>query len=234
MLVLPDFRSDFNHRMQDPLGPAVHQTRLAGRGHVLFQHMHEGIGQPAGDLPLRQRVEGFRIENREDRIIAVKGVLLLGFLTRNDRTRIHLRTRGRHREDGAQRNGFIRLSLEHDIPRIALVEQARSDEFRTVDDRSAAHGQQEVGTVLTAQSHGLADRLDGGIGFDAPEFDPVAPFERLHDLIVNPVAAHAAAAEGNHDLLVGRDQFAESGDLSFAENQFRRIVINEIIHNGMR
>ena len=88
--------------------------------------------------------------------------------------------------------------------------------------------------MLTPQCDGLADGLDRRVGLDAPEFDPVTAFEGLDDLVVNAVAAHAAAAEGNHDLLVGRDQFAESGDLSFAENQFRRIVINEIIHNGMR
>lgn len=74
--------------------------------------------------------------------------------------------------------------------------------------------------MLTPQCDGLADGLDRRVGLDAPEFDPVTAFEGLDDLVVNAVAAHAATAAGNHDLLAGRNQLCELSDLPFAETSF--------------
>ena len=176
-LVRQRFGSDFDHRMQDAFGPAVHQPRLMGRSHILLQHMHESIRKSAGYLTLRQRIERLGIEDREDRIIAVESIFFLGLVARNDRPGVHLGTRGRHGEDRSQRHGLAGLPLEHDVPCIAVVEKARSDEFRTVDDRPAADSLQEVHLPLFAQRNGFAQGLDRRIRLDAPELDQVAAFE---------------------------------------------------------
>ena len=44
------------------------------------------------------------------------------------------------------------------------------------------------------------------------------------------VAFDAAAAESDHDPLVGGNEFRQAGDLPLAENQLGRIVIDEIVH----
>ena len=122
------------------------------------------------------------------------------------------------------------MALEDQFPGIAVVEQSGGHEFRTVDHRAAAYGQQEIDPPLLAERHGLAQRLDRRVGFDAPELDEITAFEGPHDLLVDPVALDAAAAEGDHDPPVGGDQFRKPGDLPLAEHEFGRIVINEIVH----
>ena len=229
-LVRQRFGSDFDHRMQDAFGPAVHQPRLMGRSHILLQHMHESIRKSAGYLTLRQRIERLGIEDREDRIIAVESIFFLGLVARNDRSGVHLGTRGRHGEDRSQRHGLAGLPLEHDVPCIAVVEKARSDEFRTVDDRPAADSQQEVHLPLFAQRNGFAQGLDRRIRLDAPELDQVAAFECGDDLIVDAVTLDASAAEGQHDAFSGGNELRQTGDLALAENQFGRIVIDEVVH----
>ena len=234
VLVLTDPGCDLDHGMQNAFGPTIHQARLPGRSHILLQHMHVGVGQAVGDLLLRQREQGLGIEDRKERVVAVEREFLLRFMARDHRAVVHFRSRRRHREHRPEGNGFIRLPFQDDLPRVAVIKQPCSDQLRTVDDRPAAHGKQELRAVLTPQCDGLADGLDRRIGLDAPEFDPVTAFEGLDDLVVNAVTAHAATAEGNHNLLAGRNQLCELSDLPFAENQFRRIVINKIIHNSMR
>ena len=203
---------------------------MMGRSHILLQHMHESIRKSAGYLTLRQRIERLGIEDREDRIIAVESIFFLGLVARNDRPGVHLGTRGRHGEDRSQRHGLAGLPLEHDVPCIAVVEKARSDEFRTVDDRPAADSQQEVHLPLFAQRNGFAQGLDRRIRLDAPELDQVAAFECGDDLIVDAVTLDASAAEGQHDAFSGGNELRQTGDLALAENQFGRIVIDEVVH----
>ena len=192
--------------------------------------MHESIRKSAGYLTLRQRIERLGIEDREDRIIAVESIFFLGLVARNDRPGVHLGTRGRHGEDRSQRHGLAGLPLEHDVPCIAVVEKARSDEFRTVDDRPAADSQQEVHLPLFAQRNGFAQGLDRRIRLDAPELDQIAAFECGDDLIVDAVTLDASAAEGQHDAFSGGNELRQTGDLALAENQFGRIVIDEVVH----
>ena len=216
--------------MQDTLGPAVHQPRLSRRSHVLLHHVHERIGQSAGDLTLRKRVKRLRIENREDRVVAVEGVFLLRLVARDHRSAVHLGACGGHRQHRGQRHRLRVAALEDQLPGIPLVEQSGRDELRTVDHRTAAHSQQEVNLLLLAQSDGFAKGLDRRVGLDPPEFDEITTRKGLDNLVVDPVPLDAAAAEGDHDPLVSRDELRQTGDLAFAEDQFGRILIDEVVH----
>ena len=82
---------------------------------------------------------------------------------------------------------------------------------------------------LLAQRNGLAQGLDRGVRFDTPELDEIASLERPDDLIVDAVAFDAAAAESNHDALIGGNEFRQAGDLALAENQFGGIVVDEVV-----
>ncbi len=69
-----------------------------------------------------------------------------------------------------------------------------------------------------------------GIRLDAPELYEVAAFERCDHLVVHAVFLDGAAAESNHDLLVGRNLFRQLGDGAFAEDQLDRILESEVVH----
>ena len=58
----------------------------------------------------------------------------------------------------------------------------------------------------------------------------VAAFECGDDLIVDAVTLDASAAEGQHDAFSGGNELRQTGDLALAENQFGRIVIDEVVH----
>lgn len=88
--------------------------------------------------------------------------------------------------------GALRSALAHQFPCIAVVEQSCRNEFRAVDDRTAAHGQQEIDFALLAQCDRLAQRLDRRVGFDAPELDRVAAREGGAHLVVDAVAPDRA------------------------------------------
>ena len=230
VLVLADFGCDLDERLQNAFGPTVHHPRLPRDGHILLHDVHEGIGQSAGHLPLGQREGLFGIEYRKERVVAVERIFLLRLAARDDGAVVHLRACGRDRQYRTQRYGALRSALAHQFPCIAVVEQSCRDEFRAVDDRTAAHGQQEIDFALLTQCDRLAQRLDRRVGFDAPELDQVAAFECGDDLIVDAVTLDASAAEGQHDAFSGGNELRQTGDLALAENQFGRIVIDEVVH----
>ena len=231
VLVLADFGCDLDERLQNAFGPTIHHPRLPRDGHILLHDVHEGIGQSAGHLPLGQREGLFGIEYRKERVVAVERIFLLRLAARDDGAVVHLRACGRDRQHRTQRYGALRSALAHQFPCIAVVEQSCRDEFRAVDDRTAAHGQQEIDFALLAQCDRLAQRLDRRVGFDAPELDRVAAREGGAHLVVDAVAPDRAAAESHHHALAGWNQLAEPGDHPLAEDQLRGVLKNEILHN---
>ena len=124
-----------------------------------------------------------------------------------------------------------RNAFTHQIPRVAVVEQSRRNKFRTVDHRAAAHGQQEVDLVLLTQCDRLAQRLDRGIRFDAPELDHVAALQRGGHFVVDAVPLDRTTAEGHHHPLAGGNQLRELRNHPLAEDQLRGVLKNKIIHS---
>ena len=64
----------------------------------------------------------------------------------------------------------------------------------------------------------------------AVRFKNIEAFECGDDLIVDAVTLDASAAEGQHDAFSGGNELRQTGDLALAENQFGRIVIDEVVH----
>ena len=161
----------------------------------------------------------------------VERELLLRGEVGDHRPGVHFGAGGRQGHHVAERNDFADfVFIEHQLPGIAVVGNARSDELGTVKYRAAAHREQKIDLFGFALGNGFAQGFDFGIRLDAPELYEVAAFERCDHLVVHAVFLDGAAAESNHDLLVGRNLFRQLGDGAFAEDQLDRILESEVVH----
>ena len=231
VLIRSDFGGDFDQRLQNTFRPAVHQRRNARDGQVLLHDVYESVCDTAGYLERRQREGGFGIEDRELRERVVARELLLRGEVGDHRPGVHFGAGGRQGHHVAERNDFADfVFIEHQLPGIAVVGNARSDELGTVEYRAAAHREQKIDLFGFALGNGFAQGFDFGIRLDAPELYEVAAFERCDHLVVHAVFLDGAAAESNHDLLVGRNLFRQLGDGAFAEDQLDRILESEVVH----
>jgi hypothetical protein len=109
-----------------------------------------------------------------------------------------------HGEHVAHRNDAVvnrSGALEVLLPAILVAPSAHGHGFCVVDDRPAAHGQDEVDVVLARQRAALAHLLDRGVGHDARKLnDGFAGIgKRLHNLVVHAGLLDGAATVGKHD-----------------------------------
>ena len=156
VLILTDLRSYLHQGLQDAFRPAVHHPTLSRGCHVLLHHMYKRISNTAGHLMGRQCKRHFRIKNGEQGIIGIERIFLFGFMTRNDGSAVHFRSRGRQSEDSSKRNGIChRTSGKHQIPRIPIVQQSGRNQLRAIDDRSASYSQQIVHLLLFSKGNGF-------------------------------------------------------------------------------
>ena len=98
--------------------------------------MHHDICATAGGLIIRKCHRQFRVHDRESRTAVITAVSALHealFLRDNGRI-THLTSCRRDRQDNAQREASLRLSLiVIEIPDIAFVRDTITDRFRRVD-----------------------------------------------------------------------------------------------------
>jgi hypothetical protein len=193
----------------------------------LLGDVHEGVDDAVGNLPRWQREGLARIENREAREEqrVEEGQLVIARAPRHHRAAVHLRSGRRQRQDTAEGDRALHPGAPgEDVPGVADEGYGGGDEFRAVDHRAAADGEQEVDLLATREVHGLHQRLVGRVRFDAGKLEQCEALERRGHFVERAGADHAAAPVGDQDARAGGNLAGNIGDTSLAEEDARRIV----------
>ena len=226
----------FHQGLQQALGKAVLQRRVCRVGEVLFHHMGESVHHPVAHLAHRQGEGLGGVQHRELRVAMVAGEGHLGLqrLAGDHRAVVHFRAGGRQRQHRAEGQGLrdVAAAFFEDGPGVAREQRGRRDELGAVDDRAAAHGQQEVDLLAAHQLHGLHQRLIARVGLDALELQERAAGQRYMHFVQHPVATDAAAAEQHQHPRIDRDVGAQVGDAALAEQDVGGVEKVEVLHGG--
>ena len=232
VLILTHFGRNLDQRLHNTFRPAIHQRRGARCGQVLFDDVHERVGNTASHLIGRQRECHLGIEDRELRIGGVEGIFLGSCGVRDHRAVVHLRARcgeRHHRRKG--QHATLGATRECQLPSVTIVVNSRGYELSAVEYRATTYGKQEIDALGAALLHSTTQGFDLRVGLNAPEFDIVAAGQCGCNLFIDTVSAHATAAECDHNLLVGRDFACQACNHTATEDNLGRVAESEVIHS---
>src|SRR5690606_34138499 len=137
-------------------------------------------------------------------------------------------------DDGAHGEGTFRLLPPREESEAVFFGSHRGGhELGEVDDRSATHGQNELGAEAASA---LSDRIgvfDGRVGADAEMLDVLSARERRADRIEGSTRLSRSARIDAQDLLSPRHERRESLKLTRSDEEASRNVIFERAH-GLR
>ena len=160
--------------------------------------------------------------------------LQLLFRIGDDGPGIHFRAGPHHGEYRPHGDGFTGGFFEsHEIffPGVLVTVHGNGQGLGIVDDGTAAHGQDEVRTMLPGNGDAFPQLVDGGVGHDTGDFGHVfAGFcQNLCHRIIDTVLFDGTAPVNQDHLLAILGQFSRQvlqGILP--EIQFRGIAVGEI------
>ena len=226
--------ADLEEGLQQALGVAVLHHAALRIGEVLLDDVHEGIGHAVGDLARRQGEGEGRVEHRELRVEqrAHEGELGLGGLAGHHRGAVHLRAGGRQGQHRAERQCLLdhAAATRRDLPGLTLEARRGSNELGAVDDRTAAHGEQEVELLAAHLGDRFHQRLVAGIGFDAGKLMRHAAAERGPHLREGAVLVGTGTAVEHQHPRRWRHQMGELGQGIGTEDDSGGVVKLEIQH----
>jgi hypothetical protein len=137
-------------------------------------------------------------------------------------------------KDAAEGDRALHLGAPgEDVPGVADEGYGGGDEFRAVDHRAAADGEQEIDLLATREVHGLHQRLVGRVRFDAGKLEQREALERRGHFVERAGADHAAAPVGDQNAGAGGNLAGNIGDTPLAEEDARRIVESEVLHGRL-
>jgi hypothetical protein len=117
-----------------------------------------------------------------------------------------------------------------DIPRVAVEVCRGGDEFRAVQNRTAAHRQQEPDPFPPHDLDRLHERLVSRVRLDAAKLGHRPAGQGRLDLGIHAVGLDAPAAVGQQHLRLRRDFAAQLRDLSPSEQDLHGVVVDEVLH----
>lgn len=214
---------------------------VIGAGEVLLADVVEGIvdagahlvvGHGEGELGVHDGKLGHHLGAKD--VADLEALLVVG----DDGAGVHLRAGAAHGEDVAHGDdpavGTLHLEVEL-LPRVAVVPGAHRDALRVVDDRAAAHREDEVHVVLARNPAAFVELLDGGVAHDARILKHVLPRggENGDDLVIEAGSFDGPAAVGEHD--VGAKAFELLPELVegiWPKVDADRVVVGKVAEHG--
>src|SRR5690606_36210655 len=122
--------------------------------------------------------------------------------------------------------------LRQDVPGLTFEMHGRSDQLGAIDDTAATDRQEEVHLILFRQSCGFPQGFVVWVPLYAAELEPGVALERRRHLLINAIGFDRAAAVGDEDACLLRQQIGQLFDLALAERDLGWIGKNKILHKS--
>lgn len=234
--IFQNLRNVSDNRFERGFAEAVGKINVLHVREIPLHDMCHNVCRTASDLVSRKRETRLRIEHRKFRVenLASDGTFQESLLIRNYGGMARFASRRRNGKNGSNWQGFGNRQLpEEKIPHVTVVFRSNRNGLRGVDNASPSYREHEFKTVFLAKGYALSNERNARIRLDSGKF------HEFHSRVVQRFR-YAIKQSGKFDSVrtvmekdffrVFRGFLANGiGDV-FSENDFRRILKNEILH----
>ena len=225
------------HGAQQPLGEFVGELEGLLGGEVALHGVHHDVHAAARRLIPRQCDRELGVHDRElgAAVIGVAALLDAQLLVGDHAAVAHLGAGGcdgEHHADGRAARGLADARVE--VPGIAAAGEAVADGLGGIDDRAAAHGEDEVHALGARELEALVDEREARVGHNAAQLDVgKARLVEGGTHAVDKSRAHSRLPAKMHEHLGGAELLGELARLALGtktELDLRGRVIGEAVH----
>src|SRR5574344_1946930 len=232
-----DARSRGDDRLERAFAESVGEIHARFVCKIAFEDMRHHIRDAACRLVLRKRVGELRIEYRKRgaQTFPGRGTLEKRAFLGDDRVAGSFGTGRGNGEDDAYRKRFPRHAPAFmEIPEVSVIDRSHGDGLRRVDHGAAAHRENEIDALFSAEVYAFVYRPASGIRTDTAEVDEAdaCGFERSAHAGQKPASFRGTAAEDKQRLARAciAYKFADLGFGALPEYETGGRVIGKVNH----